>query len=135
MLPERTLSRSGNVPHAIPDTTEGPSFMTEQHLPHAIRNFIDATNAADSEAFVAAFTNDAHLSDWGREFHGQDGVRSWNRTDNIGVRAHFDLEAIKRGSAPDNYVVTLVVSGDGFTGTSPIGFELRDGLIARLTIS
>jgi ketosteroid isomerase-like protein len=109
--------------------------MTEQHLPHAIRNFIDATNAADSEAFVAAFTNDAYLIDWGREFHGHDGVRSWNHTDNIGVHAHFDVEAIKRGSIPDNYVVTLVVSGEGFNGTSPMGFEIRDGLISRLMIS
>jgi hypothetical protein len=108
--------------------------MTDSPLPAAIRTFIDATNAADSAAFVAAFTTDAYLNDWGREFHGHDGVRSWDRTDNIGVHAHFDLVAVEPGSHPDTYVVTLTVSGDGYNGTGPMRFELRDGLIARLTI-
>jgi hypothetical protein len=31
--------------------------------------------------------------------------------------------------------VTLTVSGDGFNGTGPLLFTLRDGLIARLVIS
>lgn len=44
--------------------------MTENHLPAAIQNFVEATNRADSDAFVAAFTEDAYLNDWGREFHG-----------------------------------------------------------------
>ncbi|MFF8932086.1 hypothetical protein ACF1AO_33020 [Streptomyces longwoodensis] len=54
--------------------------MPGAEVPAAIRAFIDATNRADSDAF----TDDAHLSDYGREFHGHDGVRDWNRTDNIG---------------------------------------------------
>jgi hypothetical protein len=37
--------------------------MTENQLPSAIQNFIDATNRADSDAFVAAFTEDAYLND------------------------------------------------------------------------
>ena len=49
------------------------------------------------EAFAAAFTDDADLNDWGREFHGRDGVRAWDRTDNIGVQAHFDAAS---GSSP-----------------------------------
>jgi hypothetical protein len=35
---------------------------------------IDSTNRGDSEAFIASFTDDAYLVDWGREFHGHDGV-------------------------------------------------------------
>src|SRR5690348_18466263 len=108
--------------------------MTENHLPAAIQNFIEATNRGDSDAFVAAFTTDAYLNDWGREFHGHEGVRSWDRTDNIGVRSHFDLVGVEPGDRPDTYVVTLAVSGDGYNGTGPMRFELRDGLIARLTI-
>jgi hypothetical protein len=37
--------------------------MTENQLPGAIRDFIDTTNRADSDAFVAAFTDDAYLND------------------------------------------------------------------------
>jgi hypothetical protein len=39
------------------------------------------------------------------------------------------------GIAQGSYVVTLRVTGDGFNGTGPMNFELRDGQIARLRIS
>lgn len=109
--------------------------MTETEVPAAIRTFIGATNAADSDAFAAAFTSDAYLNDWGREFRGRDGVSSWDRTDNIGVNAHFELVAIEPGDSADTHVVTLTVTGGGYNGTGPMRFELRDGLIAKLTIS
>jgi hypothetical protein len=109
--------------------------MTEDQLPAAIQDFIEATNRGDSEAFVAAFTPDAYLNDWGREFHGQDGVRAWDRTDNIGVQSHFEFVGAEPGSTPDGYTVTLTVSGNGFNGTGPLNFELRDGRIASLRIS
>jgi ketosteroid isomerase-like protein len=109
--------------------------MTDPQLPAAIRTFIDATNAADSDAFVAGFTADAYLDDWGREFRGHEGIRSWDRTDNIGVHAHFDRIALASGESPDSYVVTLNVTGDGYNGAGTMRFELRDGLIARLIVS
>ncbi|PRY69059.1 SnoaL-like protein [Glaciihabitans tibetensis] len=109
--------------------------MTATSLPAPIQTFIDATNAADSDAFVDAFTSDAYLNDWGREFHGHDGVRAWNATDNIGVRAHFDFVGATPGKHPDSHTVTLTVSGDGYNGTGPMHFELRGGRIARLLIN
>jgi ketosteroid isomerase-like protein len=109
--------------------------MTDNDLPAAIQEFIDATNRGDSDAFAAAFTEDAYLNDWGREFHGRDGVRAWNRTDNIGVRSHFEFVSAEPGAAAGSYTVTLKVAGDGFNGTGPMSFELRDGLIASLRIS
>ncbi|MGN6128536.1 MAG: nuclear transport factor 2 family protein [Humibacter sp.] len=111
-------------------------MTTDLHdLPTAIRTFIEATNRGDTDAFVAAFTTDAHLDDWGRGFDGHAGIRSWNRTDNIGKHARFDLVDTAPGDTPDSYVVTLTVSGGGYNGTGPMRFELRDGLIARLLIS
>jgi hypothetical protein len=109
--------------------------LNQSELPAAIQAFIDATNAADTEAFVATFTADGYLNDWGREFSGRDGVREWNRTDNIGVRSHFELVGATRDAHRDSYTVTLAVSGDGYNGTGRMRFELRDGLIARLVIS
>ncbi|WP_348789218.1 nuclear transport factor 2 family protein [Leifsonia sp. NPDC080035] len=107
--------------------------MPAEDLPAPIAAFIQATNAADSAAFVAAFTPDAELNDWGRVFHGADGVASWNRTDNIGVRSHFELLDWHRDG--DEVVADLRVSGDGYNGTGPMRFTLRDGLIARLVIA
>ncbi|ALC18686.1 nuclear transport factor 2 family protein [Streptomyces pristinaespiralis] len=108
--------------------------MSTTHLPAAIRTFIDATNSADSEAFVAAFTPDAHLNDWGRTYRGREGVRDWDRTDNIGVQARFQLLGSSPGDGPDTYVVNLRVSGNGYNGTGSLTFRLRDGLIADLRI-
>ncbi len=102
--------------------------------PDAIQRFVEATNRGDSDAFVAAFTEDAHLDDWGRSFEGRAGVRSWDGTDNIGVQSHFDLLDVQPGDAEEEYVVTLRVSGDGYNGTGPMTFRLRDGLIADLRI-
>lgn len=104
-------------------------------LPAAIRTFIDATNRGDSDAFVAAFTTDAYLDDWGRGFDGRDGIRSWDRTDDIGKQTHFDLVDAAAGESADTYVVTLTVSGGGYNGTGALRLELRDGLIARLLVS
>lgn len=109
--------------------------MTANQLPAPIHAFIDATNRADSDAFVAAFTDDAYVNDWGREFHGHAGVRSWDRTDNIGVRSHFEVVSAEAGATADSYVVTVKVTGDGFNGTGPMNIELRDGKIASLRIS
>ncbi|AWB94115.1 ketosteroid isomerase [Aeromicrobium chenweiae] len=104
-------------------------------IPAAIERFVSATNDGDTEAFVAAFTPDAYLNDWGREFHGRDGVRSWSSTDNIGVQSHFDVVSVEQPDSPGTYVVVLRVSGNGYNGTGPLTFVLQDGLIARLIIS
>jgi ketosteroid isomerase-like protein len=103
-------------------------------VPTAIQAFVDATNRADSDAFVAAFTPDAHLDDWGRTFSGHDGVRSWDSTDNIGVQSHFDLLDVSTVQEGEEYVANLRVSGNGYNGTGPMTFRLRDGLIADLRI-
>lgn len=103
-------------------------------VPAAVQAFVDATNDADSDAFVAAFTPDATLDDWGRSFSGREGVRSWDSTDNIGVQSHFDLLDVTAGPEDEVYVANLRVSGNGYNGTGPMTFRLRDGLIADLRI-
>ncbi|WP_306366745.1 nuclear transport factor 2 family protein [Nocardiopsis sp. CC223A] len=104
-------------------------------LPAPIRAFVGATNAGDAEAFAAAFTEGAHLNDRGREFHGRDGVRSWDRTDHIGKRSHFEVVSAGPGPDPDSHVVVLTVTGDGCNGTGPMTSRPRGGRIASLRIS
>ena len=102
-------------------------------LAEPIARMIDATNSGNSEEFIACFTKDAYLEDWGREFHGHDGVARWNLSDNIGKRTRFLPRAVRGDDT--HQIVTLEVSGDGFNGTSDIVFEVRDDLISRLIIS
>lgn len=104
------------------------------HIPAPISRFISTTNAADSDAFVALFTADGSLDDWGRVVHGHDGIRSWDSTDNIGKQSQFELVDIGEEAAPDTYLVHLKVTGKGFNGVSPFRFTLRGDLIERVVI-
>lgn len=104
-------------------------------VPPVIQEFIDATNAADTERFVATFADDASLNDWGREFRGHDGVRSWNETDNIGMKSQFELVSVAPGDGPDAYTVTIKVTSNRFNGTGPFKFDLRGGKVASLVLS
>jgi hypothetical protein len=99
----------------------------------AIQRMIDATNRGDTEAFIASFTDDAYLVDWGREFHGHDGVARWNETDNIGKQSQFEVRGARRNG--DEHVVTLEVTGNGYNGTGDIVFALEDDRIKRMIIS
>ena len=103
-------------------------------VPAAVQAMVDATNAGDSDAFVAAFTSDAYLNDWGREFHGSEGVRSWDQTDNIGVQTHFDIVEVTSFDG-DTAVVVLRVSGNGFNGTGPMTFTMRGDKLASMVIA
>ncbi|CAN7679806.1 nuclear transport factor 2 family protein [Devosia sp. LjRoot16] len=102
--------------------------------PPVIQRFIAATNAGDTAAFLEAFTPDAFLSDWGRDFTGRDGIASWNETDNIGVQSKFRLLEVEPNGA-DAYRVRLAVSGNGYNGEGTMAFTLTGGRIARLVIS
>ena len=101
--------------------------------PAAVQRLIDATNSGDHDAFVAAFTPDAVLVDWGKEFTGRDGIASWDESDNIGRQAHFSVAGVEREGA--DWIVTLDVTGGGFNGTSNFRFTLADDLIARMEIA
>ena len=106
--------------------------MDVVEIPAAVARMVEATNAGDHAAFVATFTEDAYLEDWGRQFRGHDGVASWDETDNIGKNTRFRIEGARQDG--DTWVVTLTVSGDGFNGTSDIAFEVEGDRIRSMVI-
>ena len=101
-------------------------------VPAPIRRMVDATNAGDTPAFLACFTPDAFLSDWGRDFTGRDGLAAWNATDNIGVNSHLAIKGAAREGG--TWRVTVAVSGGGFNGEGTMSFTLAGDLISRLII-
>lgn len=108
--------------------------MSEQSTtPSGIKALIESTNAADSDAFVAAFTDDAYVRDGSREFTGHAGVADWDRTDNIGVGMHFDLLGVE-ALGGDVYTVSIKATSKRFSGTGDLRITLHDGLISRLEI-
>jgi hypothetical protein len=103
--------------------------------PVAIRSFLESTNGEDTDAFLAAFADEATLDDWGRVFRGIDEIASWNQSDNIGKHSRFDLVEIIEGGAAGEYVVTLDVAGEGYNGIGTMTFVVQEGLIASLVIT
>ena len=62
-----------------------------EDLEPPVRAMLDATNAADSQAFLAAFADDATLVDWGRTFAGKAEIACWNDNENIGVQNRIEI--------------------------------------------
>jgi len=54
-------------------------------LPAPVTAFVDAINRADTDAFVALFTEDGLIDDWGS------GARQWAGSDAIGAGARMTL--------------------------------------------
>lgn len=101
--------------------------------PAVVQRFVDMTNAGDPAGFLACFTDDAYLNDWGSEYRGRDGVARWNETDNIGVKSHLRIVAV----APEGGTcrVIVAVSGGGFNGEGTMTFTLSNDRISQLIVS
>jgi ketosteroid isomerase-like protein len=102
-------------------------------LPSAVAQFFAASNAGDSETFLAAFADDALLNDTGREFRGRSGISQWNDNENIGVQTQFAV-----GKASEDLGATTVavgVSGNGYNGEATFTFVVTDGRISHLVIA
>ena len=69
---------------------------TMSELESAIQEVFDATNRADSDAFVSAFAADGVIDDWGRTFTGHAEIAGWNARENIGVHAHIEPGEVAR---------------------------------------
>lgn len=101
-------------------------------LPVPVRDFVEAINNADTDAFVAVFTAEGYVNDWGRELHGADGVRSWAATDAIGAGAHMTVLAADVDG--DTVKTHFSWKSTVFNGESEGIFVLEGGKIASFTI-
>jgi hypothetical protein len=102
-------------------------------LDPAILAAFDATNAGDSDAFVAAFAGDAVLIDWGREFHGHTEIARWNDNENIGVQSQIEVTGAERTTSGST-LVGVQVSGNGYNGGGSFEFDVEGGKITRMQI-
>ncbi|MDW5597200.1 nuclear transport factor 2 family protein [Conexibacter stalactiti] len=101
-------------------------------LPAPVRALLDAANANDLGAFLAAFAADGVVDDWGREFHGADAIRTWSDGEFIGVEVSLEVTDVEQRG--DETVVTAQVGGRGFNGPSHFAFRVAGDRVARMTI-
>jgi hypothetical protein len=101
-------------------------------LPPPVSRLLEAANAHDTGSFLAAFTDDGVVDDWGREFTGPEGIRGWSDSEFIGVAVNLSVKQVD--STEGEATVLAQVGGNGYTGPSQFSFTLRDGLVSRMTI-
>ena len=102
-------------------------------LEPAVRTLIDAANAGDIDAFLAGFTTDGVVDDWGREFRGAERIRSWSDAEFIGKRVTLEVTGVR--TEDDTTTVSARVGGDGFNGPSDFAFTVAGDRIALMRIA
>lgn len=93
---------------------------------------LDATNAEDSDAFLASFADDAVVDDWGRQFAGREQIAGWNDRENIGT--HNRIAVTGSRVLDDAEELDVQVTGDGYNGGGTFTIQTRDGVITRMVI-
>jgi ketosteroid isomerase-like protein len=104
----------------------------ESDVPDPVQRLLDAANAHDTPGFLAAFTDDGVVDDWGREFHGRDAIERWSEAEFIGVNVTLDVRGVS--AQGDAVTVSADVGGDGFNGPSHFSFVVSGDRVARMTI-
>ena len=106
--------------------------MPDISLPAPVTRFVEAINAADTDAFVAAFTDESFVDDWGRVLRGPEGVRSWAGSDAIGAGAKMTV--LSADTADDTVRIRFDWRSRVFNGESDGIFVLDGDRIASFTI-
>jgi hypothetical protein len=101
-------------------------------LPPPVAAAIDAANRGDTAAFLACFTPDGVVDDWGREFQGPEAITGWSDAEFIGVDVTLAIEGASTGD--DGITVAAQVGGRGFNGPSRFTFRVEGDRVARMTI-
>jgi hypothetical protein len=106
--------------------------MGVSDVPEPVARLLDAANRGDTEAFLASFTEDGVVDDWGREFTGAESIRDWSDREFIGVNVRLTVTRVT--GTDTRTAVSADVGGDGYNGPSHFIFEIRDDRIAQMTI-
>ncbi|SNY74487.1 nuclear transport factor 2 family protein [Paractinoplanes atraurantiacus] len=97
-----------------------------------VERALDAANANDTDAFLAAFTDDGVVDDWGREFRGAEAIRGWSDNEFIGKQVVLRVSDVSKKG--DDTTVTAEVGGNGFNGPSHFTFRVSGDRVSRMTI-
>jgi len=106
--------------------------MSEITLPAPVQAMVDAINDADTESFVAAFTPDGFVNDWGTVKSGPDGVRSWAGSDAIGAGAKMTV--LSASTEGDTTRIRFGWTSSVFNGESDGIFVVDGDRLASFTI-
>jgi hypothetical protein len=133
--PELTINCAAQAvrrPRVVVTRRPGGRMTMNDDLPRPVRTLVDAANAGDTAAFLAAFTPDGVVDDWGREFRGPDDIQGWSDGEFIGVEVSLEVEEVELDGP--RTIVAAIVGGNGFNGPSTFTFTTVGGLVSRMMI-
>ncbi len=107
--------------------------MSATNLPDILTRFADAVNDGDTPGFLACFTEDGVVNDWGRPFHGHDGIRRWSDGEFIGAKGRLTVQSAEIHG--NSVVMRANWASRVFTGDSTFAFTLEDGRIREMKIT
>ncbi len=104
-------------------------------LPDSVKAYFESEQPADSEAFLAAFTDDAIVEDEGARREGLDAIHAWWTA--ARRRYQYTAKPIETTGTGNPITVRAVVTGNfpGSPTTLTYRFTLRDRKIALLEIA
>jgi hypothetical protein len=82
----------------------------ELRLPQSINAFIEATNAHNSDEFLATLSESAVITDEGQEYRGIAAIKEWSDEKYIGAKV--TLEVVEVMNSNGKTIVTLKVGGN-----------------------
>lgn len=96
-----------------------------------VLSLINAVNSGDLPRFLALFTPDGVVDDWGREFRGA-GIESWSDAEFLGKNVTLEVTEVEFDGAEVS--VRAQVGGDGFNGPSTFRFTVDGDRVSAMTI-
>lgn len=103
-------------------------------LPAPVREVVEAANAGDTDAFLAAFTpTTGYVTDWGREYHGADAIRQWSDDKFIGQNIRISV-IFAYGGDHDEIVALAHITRDGFDGPCTYTFRVKNDTLAMMSV-
>ncbi len=108
-------------------------MSSEPHrLEGPIQAVIDATNAGDGKAFLAAFAKDGAVNDWGEIFAGRGEIGRWDQARNTGVKTKLKVTGVSRLGR--EVLVLLQVTRADEVEAATWSFRLKGPAVASLEI-
>lgn len=107
-------------------------MMAILDTPEPVASFLAAVNAHDDEAFLAAFTDDGQVDDWGRTFSGRDAIKAWSDREFIGSQGTLTVE--EASAAGSQVTVVGDWRSSHANGRSRFVFDIEGDKLRKMTI-
>ena len=82
----------------------------ELQIPQSIAAFIEATNAHNTDEFLATLTDSAVITDEGQEYRGIGEIKAWSDEKYAGAKVSLDVVGVVNSNGKT--IVTVKVDGN-----------------------